>query len=57
MKTKVMTLDLTEHGPPHHAWDQVAAGAAEQEARTEAEGAEEIRTIEQKDLDANAALV
>ena len=24
--------DLTEHGPPKHAWDQVAPGAAEQQA-------------------------
>ena len=22
--------DLTEHGPPQHAWDQVAPGASEQ---------------------------
>ena len=49
--------DLTEHGPPQHAWDQVAAGAAEQEAQAEVEGAEEIKRIEQEDLDANAALI
>ena len=30
--------DLTEHGPPQHAWDQVAPGAAEQQAQGEAEG-------------------
>ena len=24
--------DLTEHGPPRHAWDQVAPGAAEEQA-------------------------
>ena len=47
--------DLTEHGPPQHAWDQVAPGAAEQ-AQAEAEGAEEMRHIEQENLDANAAL-
>ena len=34
--------DLTEHGPPQHAWDQVAPGAAEQQAQAETEGAEEI---------------
>jgi DNA replication protein DnaC len=48
--------DLTEHGPPQHAWDQVAPGAAEQQAQAQAEGAEEVRHIEQEDLDANAAL-
>ena len=48
--------DLTEHGPPQHAWDQVAPGAAEQQAQAEAEGSEELRTIEQEDLDANAAI-
>ena len=36
--------------PSMHAWDQVAAGEAE-EAQ-----AEEMRRIEQEDLDANAAL-
>ena len=48
--------DLTEHGPPQHAWDQVAPGAAEQQAQAQAEGAEEMITIEQEDLDANASL-
>ena len=48
--------DLTEHGPPEHAWDQVAPGAAELQAQAEAEGGEEMRNIEQEDLDANAAL-
>ena len=48
--------DLTEHGPPQHAWDQVAPGAAEQQAQAEAEGSEEMRTIEPEDLDANAAI-
>ena len=48
--------DLRERGPPQHAWDQVAPGAAEQDARDRAEGAEEERTIEQEDLDANARL-
>ena len=48
--------DLTEHGPPQHAWDQVAPGAAEQQALAEAEGTEEVHTIEQEDLDANAQL-
>ena len=47
--------DLTEHGPPQHAWDQVAPGAAEQEAQAWV-GVEETRTIEQEDLDTNAAL-
>ena len=48
--------DLTEHGPPQHAWDQVAPGAAEQQALAEAEGTEEVHTIEQEELDANAQL-
>ena len=48
--------DLTEHGQPQHAWDQVAPGAAEQQAQAEAEGSEELRTIEQEDLDANATI-
>ena len=47
--------DLSEHGPPQHAWDQVAPGTAEQQAQAQA-GAEEMRRIEQGDLDANAAL-
>ena len=46
--------DLSERGPPQHAWDQVAPGAAEQ-AQAQA-GAEEMRHIEQEDLDANAEL-
>ena len=41
--------DLTEHGPPQQAWDQVAPGAAEQQEQSEAEGSEEMRTIEQED--------
>ena len=48
--------DLHERGPPQLAWDQVAPGAAEQDARDRAEGAKEERTIEQEDLDANARL-
>ena len=48
--------DLREHGPPQHAWDQVAPGTAEQEARHRAEGVEEERSIDQEDLDANARL-
>ena len=48
--------ELTQHGPPQHAWDQVAPGAAEQQARGEEEGVEEERHIEQEDLDANANL-
>ena len=48
--------DLHEHGPPEHAWDQVAPGTAEQDARHRAEGVEEERSIEQEDLDANARL-
>ena len=34
-----------------HAWDQVAPGAAEQQAHAEEK---EVRNIEQEDLDANA---
>ena len=48
--------DLTVHGPPRHAWDQVAPGAAEEQARDEVEGVVEERHIEQEDLDANANL-
>ena len=47
--------DLTGHGPPQHAWDQVAPGAAEQQAQAQV-GVWEIRIIEQEDLDANASL-
>ena len=32
--------DLTEHGPPQHAWDMVAPGTAEQQARSQDEGHE-----------------
>ena len=46
--------DLTQHGPSQHAWDQVAPGAAER-AQAQAR-VEEMRHIEQKDLDANASL-
>ena len=45
--------ELTEHGPHQHARDQVAPGASEQQAQAEAY---ELRSIEQEDLDANAAL-
>ena len=48
--------DLTEHGPPQHALDQVAPGAAEQQAQAQVEGVVEMRAIEQEDLDANASL-
>ena len=47
--------DLSEHGPPQHAWDQVAAGASEQQAHDQAEGIEEMQNIEQY-LDANAQI-
>lgn len=47
---------LQEHGPPQHAWDQLAPGTVEQEARDRAEGVEEEQSIEQEDLDANASL-
>ena len=48
--------DLTEHGPPWHAWDHVAPGAAEEQAQDEAEGVVEEEHIEQKHLYANANL-
>ena len=48
--------DLSEHGPPQHAWDQVAPGASEQQANHQAEGIEEMQNIEQEDLDANAQI-
>ena len=28
--------DLTEHGPPQHAWDLVAPGTAEQQVQAQA---------------------
>jgi hypothetical protein len=49
--------DLTERGPPEHAWDQVAPGAAEDNAEGQAGGVQEERSIEQEDLDANARLL
>ena len=49
--------DLTQHGPPQHAWDQVAPGASEQQARDQAEGIEAMQSIEQEDLDANAQII
>ena len=48
--------DFHEFGPPTHAWDQVAPGAAEQHARAQAERVEVQRTLDQVDLDANAQL-
>ena len=48
--------DLAMYGPPQHAWDQVAPGAAEQQAHDQVEGNEEERSVEQKDLDANAQI-
>lgn len=39
--------DLHEHGPPQHAWDQVAPGAVEQDAQHRTEGVEEEQSIEQ----------
>ena len=45
------------YGPPQHAWDQVAPGAAEQQAHDQAEGIEEEQSIEQEDLDANAQII
>ena len=48
--------NLTEHGPPQYAWDQVASGASEQQAHDEAEDIEEVQNIEQEDLDANAQI-
>ena len=38
--------DLHEHGPPQHAWDQVAPGAVEQDAQHRTEGVEEERSID-----------
>ena len=49
--------DLTEYGPPEHAWDQVAPGAAEQQVRDQDEGFQIERDIEQEDLDANSRLL
>ena len=49
--------DLNEHGPPEHAWNMVAPGAAEQQARDQDEGVQVERDIDQEDLDANAQLV
>lgn len=49
--------DLTVHGPPQHAWSQVAPGASEQQVRDENEGVEEIQTIHQDDLEANTQIL
>lgn len=49
--------ELMEHGPPQHAWDQVAPGTSEQQARDQDEGIEEMHSIEQEDLDANAQIL
>lgn len=49
--------ELMEHGPPQHAWDQVAPGTSEQQARDQDEGTEEMHSIEQEDLDANAQIL
>lgn len=48
--------DLTVHRPPQHSWDQVAPGASEQQAQDEDEGIQEMQTIQQDDLDANAQI-
>lgn len=37
--------DLNEYGPPQHAWNIVAPGAAEQQARDRDAGAEVEREI------------
>lgn len=39
---------LTEHGPPQHAWDQVAPGSSQQQERerAKADEVEELQTIE-----------
>ena len=47
---------LNEHGPPQHAWDQLAPGTEEQEVHDRAQGVEDERSIEQEDLDANAQM-
>ena len=49
--------DLNEHGPPQHAWNMVAPGTAEQQARDQDEGVQVERDIDQEDLDANAQIV
>ena len=46
---------LNEHGPPQHAWDQVASGTEEQQLCYQAQGIEE-RSIQQEDLDVTAQL-
>ena len=42
--------DLNEHGPPQHAWNMVAPGTAEQQARDQDEGVQVERDIDQEDL-------
>ena len=46
--------DLTEHGPPQHAC--IGTRQLQLQQNSKHEGAEEMRRIEQEDLDANAAL-
>ena len=43
-------------GPSQHAWDQLAPGTEDQQARDHAQGVEDLTTIEQEDLNANAEL-
>ena len=47
---------LQQQGPPQHAWDQLAPGAEDQQARDHMQGVEDLTSMEQEDLDANAEL-
>lgn len=45
---------LHRQGPPQHAWDQLAPGTEDQQARDRNEGVEDLTSMNQEDLDANA---
>ena len=47
---------LQQQGPPQHAWDQLAPSAEDQQARDHMQGVEDLTSMEQEDLDANAEL-
>ncbi len=47
---------LQQHGPPEHAWEDVAPGTEEQEAAAEEEGTTEERPLDDEDIEANANL-
>ena len=47
---------LHQQGPPQHAWDQLAPGSEDQQAQDRAQGTEDLTSMDQEDLVANAQL-